>query len=412
MLTELKAWLWLSRRVPLGPAWYLLEQFETPEQVYFADAGAYDLMPKLTAAHRKQLLNKSLDDIDGILGDCDSADIHILTWQDADYPERVRNIDLPPLVLYYRGKLPRFDEEIAIAMAGTRKATPYGRKVAAELAFQMTRLGGLVLTGIVEGCDEYSATAALKAGGPLVCVVAGGVDVPYYSTPSSQHLLEDVAACGCIISQQPPKTPHLGDLFALRNRLLTALAVGTVCVEAPERSGVLGVAALALDQGRDVFAVPANIDAEAAKGTNHLLSSGEAICVCSGSDVLEHYWALFPQKKKSPTTLTKQQTQHRLQASPQTEAPAQPAESSAPSPQIVDEPSLPVLDLNENLNQFTDDEITVLRALEQSDMVTDSIVIETDLPVRRVSATLTVLTIRGYVKQLPGGRFQAAVRLL
>lgn len=410
MLTELKAWLWLSRRVSIGPAWYLLEQFGTPEQVYFADEGAYQLLPKLTATHRKQLANKSLKDIDAILGDCDSADIHILTWKDADYPERLRNIDLPPLVLYYRGKLPRFDEEIAIAMAGTRKATPYGRKVAAELAFQMTRLGGLVLTGIVEGCDEYAATAALKAGGPLVCVVAGGVDVPYYSTSASQHLLDDVAACGCIISQEPPKTPHLGDLFALRNRLLTALAVGTVCVEAPERSGVLGVAALALDQGRDVFAVPANIDAVAAKGTNHLLAAGEAICVCSGSDVLEHYWPLFPQKKKAPAVLTKQQTERRLAPAPEVEPTLPKAE--APASQPPDEPALPALDLEENKNQFTDDEIAVLRALEQSDMVTDSIVIETGLPVRRVSATLTVLTIRGYVKQLPGGRFQAAVRLI
>ncbi len=409
MLTELKAWLWLSRRVPVGPAWYLLEHFETPEQVYFADDGAYKLLPKLTAAHRNQLADKSLADIDAILGDCDSGNIHILTWQDADYPERLRNIDLPPLVLYYRGKLPRFDEEIAIAMAGTRKATPYGRKVASELAFQITRLGGLVLTGIVEGCDEYAANAALKAGGPLVCVVAGGVDVPYYSTSSAQHLLDDVAACGCIISQQPPKTPHLGDLFALRNRLLTALALGTVCVEAPARSGVLGVAALAADQGRDVYAVPANIDADAGKGTNHLLSSGEAICVCSGDDVMEHYWALFPQKKKAPTHLTEQQTKQRLSPAPKKEDSAPKSVSAAPP---LRETSLPTLVLSENPNQFTDDEITVLRALEQSDMVTDSIVIETALPVSRISATLTVLTIRGYVKQLPGGRFQAAVRLL
>ncbi len=412
MLTELKAWLWLSRRVSVGPAWYLLEQFETPEQVYFADPDAYQLLPKLTAAQRIQLADKSLSDIDAILGNCDRANIHLLTWQDADYPERLRNIDLPPLVLYYRGKLPRFDEEIAIAMAGTRKATPYGRKVASQLAFQITRLGGLVLTGIVEGCDEYAATAALKAGGPLVCVVAGGVDVPYYSTAAAQHLLDDVSACGCVISQQPPGTPHLGDLFALRNRLLTALALGTVCVEAPERSGVLGVAALALDQGRDVYAVPANIDADAGKGTNHLLAAGEAICVCSGADVLEHYWSLFPQKKKFPAPLTKQQTERRLTPAPKIEPPAPEKSPSTPASLPSDESSLPALALSDHPNEFTDDEIVVLRALEQGDMVTDSLVIETALPVRRVSATLTVLIIRGYVKQLPGGRFQASVRLI
>ena len=168
MLTELKAWLWLTRRLECGPAWQVLRHFGGPERAYFADPAEYALIPRLSPAQRQALGDKSLDREDQILARCDRAGIGLLTWQDSLYPERLRNIELPPLVLYFRGTLPRFDEEIAIAMAGTRRATPYGCKAAAELAFQITRLGGLVLTGIVEGCDRYAADGAQKAGGPLV----------------------------------------------------------------------------------------------------------------------------------------------------------------------------------------------------------------------------------------------------
>jgi DNA processing protein len=433
MLTDLKAWLWLTQQLELGPAWQVMQAFDSPVQAYFADPAEYELIPKLNPVHRQKLADKSLDRVEQLLADCDRTGQRVLTWQDTDYPERLRSVDLPPLVLYVRGKLPRLDEEIAIALAGTRHATPYGCKVAGELAFQITRLGGLVLTGIVEGCDRHAADAALKAGGPLVCVTAGGVDVPYYATDSGRQLLEDVAVCGALISASPPGTPHLPERFALRNRLMTALALGTVCIEAPERSGTLQVARLALEQGRDVYAVPANIDAPAGVGTNQLLSRGEAICVCSGADVLEHYWALYPQRRKARETLNPQEQEQRLEESkPQaeTQAPEQPpsptrrrsrtmeqeeasTSDAAPAQSAPQSQSAPLREivLRKHRNEFTDDEQAVLRALEAGPCITDALVAATQLPARRVSATLTVLTIRSLVRQLPGGRFEALVRL-
>lgn len=405
MLTPVKAWLWLTLNLSAGPAWQVLRHFDTPEKAYFADPVEYALIPRLTGAQRKKLENKALDGVERVLADCDRTGTAILTWQDADYPERLRNIELPPLVLYYRGALPRFDEEIAIAMAGTRKATPYGRKAAGELAFQITRLGGLVLTGIVEGCDRHAADGALKAGGPLACVLAGGADVPYYASESSRHLLEDVAACGALISEYPPGTPHLAEHFAGRNRILTGLALGTLCVEAPERSGTLGVARLALDQGRDVYAVPANIDAPAGAGTNRLLARGEAICVCSGADVLEHYWPLYPHRRKNAPPLTGDAQEQRLNfPSPEAPEPAKPKEAAAPQRREMR--------FDAHKSEFTDDERAVLMALQEGALVTDAVVSATALPARRVSAALTVLTIRGLVRQKPGGQFEAAVQLI
>lgn len=407
MLTNLKAWLWLTTRLEVGPAWQVLSHFDSPEQAYFADPAEYLLIGKLSDRQRKQLGNKSLQDIDLLLGKCDELGINILTWQDADYPERLRNIELPPLVLYYRGKLPRFDEEIAIAMAGTRKASPYGTKVAGELAFEITRLGGLVVTGIVEGCDRGAVHGALKAGGRLVCVLAGGVDVPYYNSEQNRRLMEDVAASGALISEYPPGTPHLPDHFLARNRILTGLTLGTVCVEAPIRSGTLNVARLALDQGRDVYAVPANIGIPAGAGTNRLLAQGEAICVCSGEDVLAHYWAIYPHQRKEPAPLTPEAQAQRLEDLSPPPAPA--AETPPPAPAKDDRREI---SLREHKNEFTDDELAILRSLEAGAKITDTLVSDTALPARRVSATLTVLTIRGLVKQLPGGRFEACVRLI
>lgn len=414
MLTSLKAWLWLTLTLDTAPAWQVFHYFDSPEKAYFADDGEYALIPRLTENSRKKLANKSLAEAERVLADCDKLGISILTWQDADYPERLRNIAPAPLVLYYRGTLPRFDDEIAIAMAGTRKATPYGKKVSAELAFQITRLGGLVLTGIVGGCDRYAVDGALKAGGPLVAVVAGGVDLPYYSDEESQRLMDDIAAVGTIISQRAPGTPHMGDYFASRNALLTGLALGTICVEAPPRSGTLNVARLALEAGRDVYAVPANIDAPSAGGTNQLLVQGEAICVCSGADVLEHYWALYPHRRKQPEPLTQEQKAQRLNATKPKPHKTAPTPAPAPTPEPAPEPDSAVrtISLREHASEFTDDEQAILRALEEGALVTDLLVARTEIPARRVSATLTVLTIRGMVHQLSGGRFEATVKLI
>ena len=410
MLTGLKAWLWLSTRLEAGPAWQVLNHFDSPEQAYFADPEEYRLIPRLSDRHIRKLTDKSLDAVNDILTRCDSQGIGIVTWQDADYPERLRNIEVPPLVLYYRGKLPRFDEEIAIAMAGTRKATPYGCKAASQLAFEITRLGGLVITGIVEGCDQFALVATLKAGGAPVCVLAGGVDVPYYNSDSNRHLLADVAARGTLVSEYPPGTPHLADHFFARNRILTGLALGTVCVEAPVRSGTLNVAALALEQGRDVFAVPANFDATGSKGTNQLLVRGEAICVCSGGDVLEHYWALYPNKRRDTAPMAPQDMAQRLEETKQAELPKQEPKTEVKPEPVADKRRQVVLE--QHKSEYTDDEVAVLRALEQESLVTDGVVAATGLPARRVSATLTVLTIRGLVKQLPGGRFEATITLI
>lgn len=377
-------------------AWLVYNHFGSPEGAFFTDNNSYDSIEGLSQPQRAALKEKDLGRIDEILDDCTRNSIHIITWQDADYPERLRNITTPPLVLYLRGKPCRFDDEAAIAMAGTRRASPYGKQMAREIAYEITLQGGLVVTGIVGGCDFNAASGALRAGGPLVCVTAGGVDVPYYASESGHRFLADVAAAGTLISQMPPGTPHLGALFAKRNRLLTGLTVGTVCVEAGARSGTLQVARLAIDQSRDVYAVPANVGVASAAGTNDLLRQGLAIPVLRGSHVLDHYRHLFPlknvripQKNTAPRSV-----KHR-----------EPHQSS--SEKKIDSANSPAyIDLEALRDQFTDDELALFDALRQGPLSTDELIEQTGLPAPRTVAATTLLVLRGFVTELPGNRFQ------
>ncbi len=160
--------------------------------------------------------------------------------------------------------------------------------------------------------------------------------------------------------------------------------------------------------------MPANIDAASAGGTNQLLVRGEAICVCSGADILEHYWALYPHRRKQPEPLTQEQKAQRLNATKPTPRKTAPVPAPAPAPEPAAEPenAIRTVSLREHASEFTDDEQAILHALEDGAMVTNLLVARTEIPARRVSATLTVLTIRGMVRQLSGGRFEATVKLI
>ncbi len=396
-------WLWLSSRLEPGPAWQVLDYFGSPEKARFADASEYERIPKLNDRQRKALADHSNDPVNEILADCQQKQIHIVTWQDSLYPDRLRQMDAPPLVLYFRGHPINLEEEIAIALVGTRSASPYGHKVATRMAFQITRQGGLVVTGPASGCDRAALYGALKAGGPVVCLVAGGVDVPYIGDDESLQLYEDVAACGCIISPRPPGTPHLGEFFKLRNEVLAGLTLGTLVTEAPMGSGALSVARLALDNNRDVYTVPANIDAPASEGNNYLLCKGEAMAVRNAGDILEFYWFRFPQCRKGAPDLTDAQVQQRT---------SQPVKKKAsPAPAVVDNPEESAMEESSIEGNLSDNERAVLLALQDGPMTIDDLVSCLDIPVRRVSATLTVLTIRGLTEELAGSRFLTRVRL-
>ena len=292
-MASLKYWVWLSMRPGIGALTLnrLLEWFGSPEQVYFADHKAYADLPGLRKNELEALADKNLLLAKKTMDDCEEHGYRIVTLTDGDYPSRLRNIPDPPLVFYVRGRLPAVDEEAAVAVVGTRSCTPYGIKAAERMGYELARHGCLIISGLARGIDTIAAKGALRAGGRVVGVVGSGLDIVY--PPENGALFDDVASLGAIVSEYPPGVPVAGEHFPQRNRLMSGLSVGVVVVEAPLRSGALITASHALEQGRDVYALPGNVDSPACEGSNRLLREG-AVLVTTGKEVAEEYTVAFP----------------------------------------------------------------------------------------------------------------------
>lgn len=212
------------------------------------------------------------------------AGVQVLTWDDPDYPENLRQIDNPPPVLYVRGQLYAYDS-LAVALVGTRRASAYGREVAHTLAFELARNGITVVSGLALGVDAVAHRSALEASGRTLAVLGSGVDQIY--PLQHRQLAEEIMANGALISEYPVGTRPEANNFPPRNRIISGLSRLVVIVEAGQRSGALITAQFAADQGRDVFAVPGNILTPGSFGCNDLIRQG-AIPLLAASDLLEH----------------------------------------------------------------------------------------------------------------------------
>lgn len=403
-MASLKYWLWLSQLEGVSPQQRLslLEHFGQPDKIYFGDSGEYALVEGMTRQALSALENKSTDRADAILGDCQRLGLRIITIHDAEYPDRLRNIYDPPLLLYVQGRMPAFDDEVAIAMVGSRKASPYAQIMGEKLAFQMAGLGALIVSGLAAGGDAAAHRGALRAGGFTAAVIAGGHDVIY--PRENRWLYEDIGVRGVILSEYPPGTPHDRTHFPVRNRIISGLCLGTVVIEAPERSGTLITVNHALEQGRDIFAVPGQADDWHCTGSNRLLRDGAGV-VTDGWDVLSCYAARFPHKIRP---FRAEEPRH-FGPSEETAGNAAVREKPAKQP-VPQEEQRPVLNLSGD-HGLTDDQIRIVQTLGERTMQVDDIIAETELPTRRVLSALTMLELDGVVEQSSGKRFALAVTL-
>lgn len=297
--------------------------------------------------------------------------------------------------------MPLFDEEAAVAVVGTRKCSPYGTRAASQLGYELARQGGLVISGLAKGIDGAAHQGALRAGGFTAAVLGGGVDVIY--PPENRRLYEDIAATGVLLSEYPPGTEPRGGHFPVRNRIISGLSLAVVVVEAPEKSGALITANTALEQGRDVFAVPGPINAASSRGCNQLIRDGAGL-VMEAWDVLGTYQQRFPQKLRPIRAV--------LPETPGS-AETEPASASAqPVRQPEKAPALPILNMAREGAALTDDQQRILRLLPTDrPLLADEAAVATDLPVRRVLSALTMLEIDGYVCRQGAGSFLRTVEL-
>lgn len=409
-MAALKYWLWLTSRrgIDSAAALTVLDHFLTPERAYYGDREEYEYLP-LRPVQRQALLDKDLSAVEAILGDCERLGLRVMTIQDADYPQRLRAISDPPAVLYVRGRAFHFDEEAAIAVVGAREPSPYGQKWAERLAMELTSGGALVVSGIAQGLDSCAVRGALKAGGPVVSVLAGGVDVPY--PRENRYLMEDVAAAGALISEYPPGTRPDGRQFPRRNRILSGLCLGVLAVECRLFGGTMSTVGHALEQDRDIFAVPGALDAPMSEGTNKLIQQGAKLVTC-GRDILEEYWDRFPGKLGNCAPLAPEAAQARLDdLERQREETPVPPPKEAPRARELAAPVRPVVPLGEQKSRFTDDELAILAALREKPLSADYLVERTQVPARRILSALTMLQVQGAVEEQPGKRFGALLEL-
>ncbi len=408
----MKYWLWLANLPTLNARKRndLLYRFGTPENLFFADEQELVGPEGLTSAERRDIMSHDLSTAELILEQCESKGIRLLTQQDALYPERLKNIFDPPCVLYYKGKLPSLDEEAALCVVGSRSASPYGQQAASRLAYGLARAGVVIVSGLARGIDACAHIAALQAGAFTVAVLGCGVDVVYPA--DNTKLYHDIAATGLLLSEYPPGTRAIGSHFPVRNRLLSGLSLGTLVVEAPAHSGSLITARYALEQGRDVFAVPGNIDSPESRGANALIQAGAQL-VCEPSDILKEYAALYPQKiiernfapqdivtypgaRDEPSgLLTVADNQKVPVASKKTKA----AVTPAPKP----------IDLSPLLERFSEAGQAVLVSLVGAPKNADEIARAVSLPISRVLRELTMLELEGILTALPGGRYSLSL---
>ena len=294
-----------------------------------------------------------------------ATEISLTTLEEADYPETLRWIPEPPPVLYIWGTL-RHEDSLAVAVVGSRKPSPYGQLAAQRLSTELAHYGFTVVSGLARGVDSLAHHGALQAGGRTIAVLGSGINVVY--PPEHRRLYEAIRNQGAVVSEFPFDTKPDRWNFPRRNRIISGLALGTLVVEASDQSGSLHTARHALEQGREVFAVPGRIDAPSSRGTNNLIKRGAKL-VEGIDDILDEFPAALRLAMRQRDT--------------------------APGP--TDAPPMPM--------DLTPAEVRVLGLVPSEETHIEAIIYASQLPAQAVASILLTLELRGLVRQFPGTFF-------
>lgn len=380
-MTPDKYWIWLSSVFSSGKKLNLiLNSFASPEEAYFAGEKQYRMTGGFSNEDIAKLSSKDLTKAEKIISDADKKGVSVISYEDPLYPEQLRNIYDPPAVLYCRGNMPETKNKLLIGLVGTRKASLYGLNIARALGYRLSKAGILTVSGMAKGVDAAVSQGALEADAEMIAVLGCGPDVCYPA--ENRELYENIIYNGAVISEYPPGTEPAVYRFPARNRIISGISRGVVVVEAPDRSGALITAGDALEQGRDVFAVPGNIDAQGSAGCNRLISDGEAKPIFSVMDIVCEYIHEF------------------------TDLSLEEAEKSLWAPSVHSRGKSNGKKLTEAKTKPAKDEDAVISALKNGILRIDEIAEISGMPVQTILAKLTVYEIEGRTEQLSGNRYK------
>ncbi|HHV29858.1 MAG TPA: DNA-protecting protein DprA [Clostridium sp.] len=364
---SLRDWVWLSSIPGVGAvkSRKLLEYFGDTHNVWNAREDELRHLPFLNKTDILNLTSvKFKQNVDRHLENIYKNDIKIITLEDELYPLYLKNIYDPPVVLYMKGAIQA--EEKYLAVVGSRRATSYGLDMAKKISYELAGYGITVVSGMARGIDSFAHKGALEAKGRTIAVLGCGLDIVY--PYENKKLMESIVENGACLSEYLPGTTPVAGNFPARNRIISGISLGVIVIEAGERSGSLITANLALDQGREVFALPGNVNSMNSTGTNKLIKEGAKI-VTGIDDILEELNICFTEEKIKDF-FTKNLKDDRL------------------------------------FMGLDDDEKKVAECLKLESMHIDVIARKTGFSIQLVNSILIMLELKGVVEQLPGKIFK------
>ena len=437
-------WIWLSLKLNNQNTVFqsLLDSFNgSPYEVYKAGEDEINALDFLSEFQKRVLFDKDIDEAMSIFNYCKHNSVGILTYGDYNYPELLKSIKEPPMILYYLGKLPNFKEKLCVSVVGTRKMTEYGMRSCYKLSYELASAGVVIVSGMALGIDSIAHAGAIGARGTTVAVLGCGIDVIY---PKQHRLLRKlICENGAIITAYHPSTPAYKNNFPERNAIISGLSVGTLVVEAPLHSGALITAERASEQSRTVYALPGSVEEPMSAGPNQLIKE-DAVAVTCARDILQYYFEnksllVNPVKlrqgelssdfdneilercgisatcygrgpQSTPAALLK-----KLNAQLKDNKGQNSEYYSVPKIKKIEENTTPAPAVEEEKKQSSIDESILATLNETQRKVFDEIPcdkpVSTDelakggLNIGVLMATLTVLEIKGLISSLPGGMY-------
>ncbi len=383
-MSELQYWVWLSMRSAVRPEVKnaLLQHCDGARTLYFARReDLAGLGVRLRPSEERDLLDKNLDAAGRALEICEREGISLITLRDAGYPARLRLLDSAPSVLYVLGRLPMVDDRPAVAVVGTRRASQYGLKTAKTFGADIARSGCILVSGMTDGVDGAAAEGALGQGGIVIGVTGAAIDSGFGGA-----LSERVARTGAVVGEFAPQDRAMQG-FRMRNRITAGLAMATIVVEAPKKSGALLFADETIEQNKEVFVVPGNVDTKSAAGSNALLMDGARPAACAW-DVLADFESEYPALHP----------------------PGEAAAAPEPEQKGIDKENDPAyIDMEMLKKGLNEPETLIVAALTQGELLLDDLLERTGLASAEAMAELTMLQIMGIVTQTPGKRYALSI---
>jgi len=338
----------------------LLSVFGTPEKIFHSTVEDLVAVGGIGINRARNIKAfSSWNDVEKQLKTLEKSGIRAVSFDEPSFPELLREIEDAPVVIYIRGHMESQDR-YAIAVVGSRKPSSYGASVAERISGELTSMGFTIVSGMARGIDALSHKGALSVGGRTIAVLGSGLDVPY--PPENKLLMERIADSGCVISEFPPGTPPNRENFPRRNRVISGMSLGVLVIEATTDSGSLITAKYALDQGREVFAIPGKVTAPTSGGTNELIRRG-AILTRKAEDIVEELAPVLKGFIKSQ---------------------------------------------DRSKGDVTEEEQKLCALLSREPKQIDNISRESKLPSSKVLGILLALELKGLVKQTTGKRFYLA----